>query len=88
MKIWMKIAVILFGIVLITFLLLNDYLPPRTPIKVAKIHSGLRISKSATVIYFKEDYAFTGEGQVEMKIKITKCKSQCAESVIFKLKYN
>jgi hypothetical protein len=72
MKIWMKIAVILFGIVLITFLLLNDYLPPRTPIKVAKIHSGLRISKSATVIYFKEDYAFTGEGQVEMKIKIAK----------------
>lgn len=64
------VAVVLTGIVLVAILFLNDYLPPRTPIKVARIHSGLDISKSSTVINFKEDYSFIGEGQVEIKLKI------------------
>ena len=65
------VAVLLIGMVIVEMFLLNDYIPPRTPIKVARIHSGLDISESSTVIDFKEDYSFTGEGQIEIKLKIT-----------------
>ena len=58
------------GLLIFLAFILKDYLPPRTPIKIARIQSGLNIPMSSKVIDFKEDYTFNGEGQIEIKLEL------------------
>lgn len=57
----------------------RDYLPPRTPYKIARIESNLRISKDFKVKDFEENYSFSGEGFVYVVFKLD---DQQIESVI------
>lgn len=65
----MKKMTIALSVVIITasvFVILKylDYLPPRTPLKIARMQSNLNIPHDARVIDFKEEYSFTGEGYI------------------------
>ncbi|MGY5353432.1 hypothetical protein [Wenyingzhuangia sp. IMCC45467] len=82
-----KLISIVLGIILIGGILLKDYLPPRTPIKVVRIYSGLSIPKSTKVINFKEDYSFTGEGKIEVKLKLSDSDIKKIKEECLKLEY-
>jgi hypothetical protein len=65
----MRKMTIALSVVIITasvFVILKylDYLPPRTPLKIARMQSNLNIPHDARVIDFKEEYSFTGEGYI------------------------
>lgn len=84
------ISLVITVIVVIGITLMNDYLPPRTPVKVARIQSGLNIPKSSSVIDFKENYTFTGEGEIEVKLRLNNSevetiKNECIKSNFKKL---
>ncbi len=60
----------LLAILSFLFFMFNDHLPPRTPLKIARIHSGLSIPPNAKTIKFKEQYSFTGEGYMYLVLKL------------------
>jgi hypothetical protein len=51
-------------IIVLGLFLSKDYLPPRTPHKIARIQSQLNISSKTKVKIFEEKYSATGEGFV------------------------
>jgi hypothetical protein len=67
-----KMILIIGALVVIVFLLFkyNDHLPPRTPLKIARIQSGLDIPKDIQIIDFKEEYSFSGEGFIYVLLKL------------------
>src|SRR6185437_9273922 len=48
-----------------------DYLPPRTPAKVARIYSGLPVSSRVRTISFREQWSpIAGDGVVELRLQL------------------
>lgn len=52
-------GVILLGII---YFFYWNYLPPRTPYKIARIQTGLNLSGSLKVKEFKDEWSFNGDG--------------------------
>lgn len=48
----------------------SDHLPPSTPLKIARIQSGLVIDRNVKIIEFKEEYSFNGEGYIYVRLKL------------------
>jgi hypothetical protein len=49
-----------------------DHLPPRTPVKVARVVSGLAIPSSARVLAYESEWqSFNGDGFTQVKLKLT-----------------
>lgn len=70
-----KHKILLIAISLIVLLLgyfFRDYLPPRTPLKIARLQSGLDIPNSVQILEYKEEYSFTGEGFIYVELKFNK----------------
>lgn len=71
MKNKMVIKGALFLVILFfLFFKYKDHLPPRTPLKIARIQSGLDIPKNVEIIEFKEEYSFNGEGYIYILLKL------------------
>lgn len=71
----MKKNILIIGVsilVVIVFLIFKykDHLPPRTPLKIARIQSGLDIPQGIQIIDFKEEYSFNGEGYIYVLLKL------------------
>ncbi len=62
----------LFLVILVFLFFKKDYLPPRTPLKIARIQSGLDIPKNVQIIEFEEEFNFTGEGFNYILLKLNK----------------
>lgn len=70
-----RLKILLIAISLIVLLLgyfFRDHLPPRTPLKIARLQSGLDIPNSVQIIEYKEEYSFTGEGFIYVELKFNK----------------
>jgi len=66
-----KNVIITIGLLLLFFAYTYwDYLPPRTPLKIARIHSGLNISNKSQLVSFEEKYSFTGEGFIYIRFML------------------
>jgi len=48
----------------------RNYLPPRTPYKIARIHTDLTILDSYKLITFNENYSLSGEGVIYIVFKL------------------
>ena len=84
-KMWLIIGILFCVVVSIGYNIFSDHLPPRTPLKIARLRSRLDIPKETQLADFKEVYAFTGEGEMYVKFKlddtnidniITQCKKK------------
>jgi hypothetical protein len=68
-KIILIISTFVLAVIILLFYNYKDYLPPRTPMKIARVESGLEIPQNIQIIDFKEEYSFTGEGYVFVLMK-------------------
>lgn len=73
------IGVLILVTIIFVIFKYNDYLPPRTPLKIARIQSGLNLPKDLQIIDFKEEYSFNGEGFIYILLKFD---NKTLESVI------
>lgn len=69
-RMWLIIGSIFFVIVIVVYYSFYDHLPPRTPLKIARVQSGLDIPKDVQVADFKEEYSFSGEGFIYVLIRL------------------
>lgn len=67
---WLIIGSIFCVVAAIGYYMFYDNLPPRTPLKIARVRSRLDISKKAQVIDFNEVYSSTGEGEIYVLLKM------------------
>ena len=67
---WLIIGILFCVVASIGYYIFSDHLPPRTPLKIARLRSGLDIPKEAQLADYKEVYAFNGEGEIYVKFKI------------------
>ncbi|HEX7413160.1 MAG TPA: hypothetical protein VF411_03860 [Bacteroidia bacterium] len=67
-----KIIIIVFSSLVLGLLIykVKNYIPPRTPIKIARIESNLDLSNDSRIIDFEENYSFTGEGYQYLVVKL------------------
>ena len=63
-----------------------DYLPPRTPRKVASTISGLRIPPNVEVLYFDEHWSLT-DGYAKIALKISPESSKLVKSQTERMGY-
>ena len=69
---WLNIGSVIFVFIAIGYYVFSDYLPPRTPLKIVRLKSGLKVPKSIQVLDFEENYSLTGEGYEFVVIKLNK----------------
>jgi hypothetical protein len=67
---WLIIGSILCVIIGIGYYIFYDNLPPRTPLKIARLRSGLDIPREMKIADFKEVYSSTGEGEIYVLLKM------------------
>lgn len=65
--------ILFLGLVLlaIAYLIFPNQLPPRTPLKVARIVSGLEISREIEFEMVQDDWAPNGDGTTYVKARLT-----------------
>ena len=65
--------ILFLGLVLLplAYLIFPNQLPPRTPLKVARLISGLEISKEIEVEMIQDDWALNGDGTTYVKARLT-----------------
>ena len=59
------------ALLLIGYIFYPDSLPPRTPKKVARLVSGLKIPEGIKFKMLQDDWAFNGDGTTHVKAKLT-----------------
>ncbi|KAA9332742.1 hypothetical protein [Adhaeribacter soli] len=65
-------ALIFIGVLLlIVYLIFPNSFPPRTPLKVARLVSGLKIPGDIRFKMLQDDWAFNGDGTTHVKAKLT-----------------
>lgn len=69
-KMWLVAGSLLCIGAIIGYIIFYNWLPPRTPLKIAQVHSGLNIPRNVNVINFNEAYSFNGEGEIYILIKM------------------
>lgn len=67
-KYMILIGILAIGICL--YIVYNDYMPPRKPIKVARIISGLPLSSDLQINVFDEKTSITGDYQINIRISL------------------
>lgn len=67
---WLLLSLVVIAILIIIYWSFKDIFPPRTGYKVARIYSGLNISEDNKIIKYREDYSFTGNGIIQLVIRL------------------
>ena len=63
-KMWIFIGSLLCIALIVGYVCFYNYLPPRTPLKIARVQSDLQIPSKWELLDFKEEYSFNGEGEI------------------------
>lgn len=66
-----RVLIFIGVLLLIGYIFYPDSLPPRTPIKVARLVSGLKIPEGIKFEMLQDDWALNGDGTTHVKAKLT-----------------
>jgi hypothetical protein len=82
------ILIIVIGLLVSLYFIYKDHLPPRSPYKVARIVSELKIPKSSELIRFEENWnSFQGDGYSFIELSISESVYQKIEKVVLNKGY-
>lgn len=66
-----RVLIFIGVLLLIGYTFYPDSLPPRTPIKVARLVSGLKMPEGIKFELLQDDWALNGDGTTHVKAKLT-----------------
>lgn len=66
-----RILIFIGALLLIGYIFYPDSLPPRTPIKIARLVSELKMTEGINFEMLQDDWAFNGDGTTHVKAKLT-----------------